>query len=283
MKKEKGCDCEASTATEPITETENAAASEDLAHRFARYLNAATSAPREHLCRLEGFELPGECKRDGECKLEGDWLNFFYWYAIEFLDDIMWASHGDDKAARRIAKLAGVFEKKQQQPPAIQRAAEIHAIMHTLRWVTAPHNEDELIQVVEESEDKVVYVLSDGEGNERVELRDLEFLEQPCDPNDKFKNIHEQLKNSYDRPEIKDLYDEAKKHWHQKATLQSLALDIYLTRHGFVKKDDRERAREGLRRDLRKMRQAKLTVFVNGFDCGCEPEAVSWAMPTESH
>jgi hypothetical protein len=155
--------------------------------------------------------------------------------------------------------------------------------MHKLRWVTAPHNEDELVEVLEESENEFKCVVSEGEANQRVELRDLEILAQPCDPDDKFKFVREQLKNSYERPEIKDLCDEAKKHWHPKDTLQSLALDIYLTRHGFVKKDDRERSREGLRRDLRKMRRANLTVFVDGFDCGCQPDDVAWPTLTGPH
>jgi hypothetical protein len=108
--------------------------------------------------------------------------------------------------------------------------------------------------------------VSDGAKNEPVGLRDLKWLDEPCDP--KFIKVQQQLKESYERPAIQELYKEAKQHWHPKATLQSLALDIYLTRHNYIKRDDRDRAREGLRRDLRMMRRSNLTVFVEGFDCG---------------
>lgn len=123
MGKRDGCGCETRTATKSPTETEAAAGSEDLGHRFARYLNAATTAPAQRKCRLEGFNLRGECEREGECKLEGEWLDIFYVYAVEFLEDIIWAAHRDEKAARRITKLIGVFEKK-EQPPFLQRAVE---------------------------------------------------------------------------------------------------------------------------------------------------------------
>jgi hypothetical protein len=242
------------------------AESDNLVDVLIQYVNEATHPPTKRKCRLEGFNLKGECEIQGECKLSHDWLEVFCVYAVDLLEDVFWAAHGDDKAARRLSKLQSVFDKKDDLPPAIKRAAEIHAIMHRLRWVTAPHNEEELVQLIEKKKNRIVYGVSDGAKNEPVGLRDLKWLDEPCDP--KFIKVQQQLKESYERPAIQELYKEAKQHWHPKATLQSLALDIYLTRHNYIKRDDRDRAREGLRRDLRMMRRSNLTVFVEGFDCG---------------
>ena len=242
----------------------------NLADVFLEYLNDATHSPTERNCRLAGLNISGECKSADECKLSGEFLDIFYTGAIYFLEDMFWAAHGDADAWRRVMKVIDIFDKRDELPPGIERAAEVHSIIHKLRWVTVAHNADQLVEVVKDTEEEFVCRVTDAKENERVFLMELEFLDGPsADPKDRFKHVREQLKESYDRPEIRDLYEEAKQHINSKSTLQSLALDIYLTRHGYIKKDDRDRAREGLRRDLREFRCQNLTVHVQGFDCGC--------------
>jgi hypothetical protein len=76
------------------------------------------------------------------------------------------------------------------------------------------------------------------------------------------------------------LYEEAEKHWTPQATLQSLAVNIYLDRHGHVEEGDRARWRETLRRDLRFMRRANLSVTV--IDTGACKDTSENCTPVEN-
>jgi hypothetical protein len=92
----------AATAKAELNEREGGT---DLADVFLQYLNDATNAPTNRRRRLEGYDLKGECKSADECKLSGEALDIFYVYAIDLLEDVFWAAHGDDNAARRVTKV----------------------------------------------------------------------------------------------------------------------------------------------------------------------------------
>lgn len=196
-------------------------------------------------------------RRLQDAQLPEEWSETFYYLASALLTEIVLASRDDFKALRRLSKIEDVLETGMS--PAIERAAEVHAIMHQLRWVTLPAN-DNLVEEIEDPDSgKLSYIVTEAEFNERVEMIDID--EMSSIDSDCARALKAAL-GHVDR----GLYQEAKKHWSQKATLQSLAVNIYLDRHGHIKENDREQWREKLRRDLREMRSVGLTV-VPEHDC----------------
>lgn len=183
--------------------------------------------------------------RTARSEISDEWLDAFYNLACALLVDVGFASDGDSKARRRVSQLERLFESGRS--PSLRRAAEVHAIMYQLRCVTTPLNGVEIVDY-----EPLTCVVTEAEANKPVEMLNIDELSKID------RELAYALRSALG-PFHREIFQEAEKHWCEKSTLQSLAVNIYMDRHGHLKEDKRERWREKLKRDLRIMRQANLT------------------------
>lgn len=209
-------------------------------------------------------------KRLATAKISDDWKESFYHLASALLDDVATASNYDDliaanqattvhlreskSALRRISKIIDVLNTRMS--PSLERGMEIHAIMDQLRYVTIASNHDNY-EVVEDSPDKFECVVTEPEPSDTVEMMQEPELDDTHPLAEAAREYYRHLRQD---EYLGCLCEEAEKHWTPQATLQSLAVNIYLDRHGHIEEGDRTRWRETLRRDLRFMRRANLSV-----------------------